>query len=333
MTLTEFVIRRPVLAVVLNLSILVFGIRAVSTMSVQKLPRSNSAVVNVTTSYTGANAELVRGFITTPMEPAISTADGIDYLDSSSTQGSSSITAHLRLNADNNVAMTQITARVNEMRSSLPPDSQAPVIELQRADNLYGILALGFHSSRLNEAELTDYLVRVVQPILQSVPGVQKSDVDGGARFSLRVWLKPERLAGYGLTPQGVQSALARNNYLSAVGQAQNSGTTLNLVANTDLRDVEEFRRIPVGERRGTVIHLSDVANVELGTETVESVVRYDGRRGIFMNVWTLPNANALQVTNAVYQKVRELRAHLPAGVEVAIPEDNSISFERLSPT
>ena len=325
MTLTEYVIRRPVLAVVVNLVIIAVGLRAVSHMSVQKLPRFNSAVISVTTSYTGANADLVRGFITAPMERAISSADGIDYLESSSTQGSSSITAHLRLNADNNIALTQITARVNEMRSSLPPEAEAPAIELQRADNLYGILALGFHSTTLNDAELSDYLSRVVQPILQSVPGVQKSDIDGGVRYSLRVWLKPERLAGYGLSPQAVQAALVRNNYLAAVGRLENSNAVLNLVANTDLRDVEAFRRLAVSDREGVVVHLADVADVELGTEDVDEAVFYDGRRGIFMNVWTLPDANSLAVTDAVFRKVEQLRPRLPAGVEVSIPEDNSI--------
>lgn len=313
------------LAVVLNLAILAFGIRAASEMSVQKLLRFNSAVISITTSYTGASADLVRGFITAPMERAIAAADGIDFIDSTSSQGNSQISAHLRLNADNNAAMTQITASVNQMRSSLPPEAQAPLIELQRSDNEFAIIYLGARSTTLNYAQLTDYLVRVVQPALQTVPGVQKSDIEGGAVFAVRAWLKPERLAGYGLTPQEVLSALARNNFLAAAGQIKGNSTLLNLVANTDLHDIEEFRRIPVSERMGARVQLSDVADVQLGNEEIHEAVFYDGKPGIFMGVWTLPDANSLTVGDAIHRKVDELKARVPAGVELTIPEDSTI--------
>src|SRR5213083_2083782 len=215
MKLTDLFIKRPVLAIVVNLLILIAGLQAVRSLSVRQYPRSDIAVIQVTTAYVGANADLVRGFITTPLERVIASADGIDFIESSSSQGVSSITVHLRLNYDTNAALTQIQAKVAQVRNDLPPEAQAPVIELATADNRFAAMYLGFSSKDLDQNQITDYLTRVVQPKLSAIQGVQRADILGDRTFAMRIWLKPEKMAAMGISPSELRQALARNNYLS----------------------------------------------------------------------------------------------------------------------
>src|SRR5512132_2569412 len=244
MKFTDLFVKRPVLAVVVNLVILIAGIRAIRSLSVRQYPRSDIAVVSVTTVYVGANADLVRGFITTPLERVIASADGIDYIESSSAQGISTITVHLKLNYDTNAALTQIQAKVAQVRNDLPPEAQAPVIDLQTADTQFAAMYLGFSSSELDQNQITDYLTRVVQPRLSAVSGVQRADILGDRTFAMRIWLKPEKMAALGISPSAVREALARNTYLSALRRTKGSMVSVNLVANTDLQTVEEFRNL-----------------------------------------------------------------------------------------
>ncbi|HEY7573591.1 MAG TPA: efflux RND transporter permease subunit, partial [Thermoanaerobaculia bacterium] len=246
MKFTDLFVRRPVLAIVVNLVILIAGVRAIRSLSVRQYPRSDIAVVSVTTVYVGANADLVRGFITTPLERVIASADGIDYIESSSAQGLSTITVHLKLNYDTNAALTQIQAKVAQVRNDLPPEAQAPVIDLQTADSQFASMYLGFGSNDLDQNQITDYLVRVVQPKLSAVSGVQKADILGDRTFAMRIWLKPDRMAALGISPSQVRDALAANNYLSALGRTKGSMVSVNLVANTDLKTAEEFRQLVV---------------------------------------------------------------------------------------
>ena len=213
MKFTDIFIRRPVLASVISLVILIAGIRSIDTLSVRQFPRSDIAVIKVTTAYIGANADLVRGFITSPLERVIASADGIDYLESSSAQGLSTITVHLKLNYDTNAALTQIQAKVAQVRNDLPPEAEAPIIELETADNRFASMYLGFSSKDLDQNQITDYLTRVVQPKLSAVSGVQRAEILGGRTFAMRIWLKPDRMAAMGISPSQVQDALARNNY------------------------------------------------------------------------------------------------------------------------
>src|SRR2546426_12790017 len=236
MKLTDLFIRRPVLALVVNLVILIAGLQSIRSLSVRQFPRSDIAVVKVTTAYIGAGADLVRGFITTPLERVIASADGIDYIESSSAQGASTITVHLKLNYDTNAALTQIQAKVAQVRNDLPPEAEAPVIELETADNQFAAMYLGFASKDLDQNQITDYLTRVVQPKLSSVAGVQRADILGARTFAMRIWLKPERMAAIGISPSQVHDALARNNYLSTLGRTKGSMASVNLVANTDLQ-------------------------------------------------------------------------------------------------
>src|ERR1041384_1181977 len=264
MKFTDIFIKRPVLAVVVSLVILIAGLQSIRSLSVRQYPRSDIAVVQVTTVYIGANADLVRGFITTPLERVIASADGIDYVESSSAQGLSTITVHLKLNYDTNAALTQIQAKVAQVRNDLPPEAEAPIIDLQTADNQFAAIYLGFSSTDLDPNQITDYLTRVVQPKLSAIAGVQRADILGGRTFAMRVWLKPEKMAAMGIPPSAVRNALANNNYLSALGSTKGSMVSVNLVANTNLQTTDDFKKLVVKEHNGDVVRLGDIADVVL---------------------------------------------------------------------
>jgi multidrug efflux pump len=324
MKLTDLFIRRPVLAVVVSLVITIAGLQSIRSLSVRQYPRSDIAVVKVTTAYVGANADLVRGFITTPLERVIASADGIDYLESSSAQGVSTITVHLRLNYDTNAALTQVQAKVAQVRNDLPPEAQAPVIELETADSQFAAMYIGFSSADLDQNQITDYLTRVVQPKLSAVSGVQRADILGSRNFAMRIWLKPERMASLGLSASEVRDALANNNYLSALGRTKGSMISVNLVANTNLQTAEEFRQLVVKREKGSIVRLGEIADVTLGAEDYESDVHFNGQDATFMGVWVLPTANALEVIAGVREAIPEIRAQLPAGMKVGIPYDST---------
>ncbi len=322
---TDLFIRRPVLAVVVALLLLVAGTQAIFTLTVRQYPRSDNASVTITTVYIGANAELVRGFITTPIERAIASADGIDYLESQSSQGLSVITARLKLNHDPTDALAEISSKVDQVRSDLPPEAEVPVLNIVSADSERAAAYLRFVSDILQPNEITDYLARVVQPRLTAVPGVQRAEILGGRVFAMRIWLKPERMAALNISPAQVRRALAGNNYLSAVGQTKGALVTVNLTANTDLRTVEEFKNLVLRESGGAVVRLQDVADVVLGAEDYDSAVRFSGEQAVFMGVWVMPTANTLDVIKAVRAELEKLKKELPAGLDAGIGYDSTV--------
>src|SRR6266403_5019857 len=324
MKFTDLFIKRPVLAIVVSLVILIAGLQAIRSLSVRQYPRSDIAVVQVSTVYVGANADLVRGFITTPIERVIASADGIDYMESSSAQGVSTITVHLKLNYDTNAALTQIQAKVAQVRNVLPPEAEAPIIELETADNQFAAMYLGFSSASLDQNQITDYLTRVVQPKLSAIDGVQRADILGNRTFAMRIWLKPDRMAALGISPSALRDALTKNNYLSALGQTKGSMVSVNLVANTDLRTPEEFRQLVVKEENGVVVRLGEIADVVLGAENYDQDVRFNGETATFMGVWVLPTANSLEVIKSVRAAIPGIRAQLPAGMKLGIPYDST---------
>ena len=324
MKFTDLFVRRPVLAVVVNLVILIAGLQAIRSLSVRQYPRSDIAVVQVTTVYVGANADLVRGFITTPLERVIASADGIDYMESSSAQGLSTITVHLKLNYDTNAALTQIQSKLAQVRNDLPPESQQPVIELQTADTQFASIYIGFSSASLDQNQITDYLTRVVQPKLSAVSGVQRADILGNRTFAMRVWLKPDKMAALGISASSVRDALAKNNHLSALGQTKGSMVSVNLIANTDLRTPEDFRQMVVKEDKGVVVRLGEIADVVLGAENYDQDVRFNGETATFMGVWVLPTANSLDVIKHVRAALPEIQAQLPPGMKVGVPYDST---------
>jgi len=328
MKLTDLFVKRPVLAVVVNLVILIAGFQAVRSVSVRQYPRSDIAVIRVTTAYIGANADLVRGFITTPLERVIASADGIDYMESSSAQGASTITVHLKLNYDTDSALTQIQAKVAQVRNDLPPEAEAPIIEIETADNQFAAMYIGFSSEDLDQNQITDYLTRVVQPQLSAIDGVQRADILGDRTFAMRVWLDPDRMAARGIAPSHVREALARNNYLSALGRTKGSMVSVNLVANTDLQSAEEFRQLVVKEQDGVVVRLGEIADVVLGAENYEEDVRFNGQTATFMGIWVLPTANTLDVIGRVRDAMPSIRAELPAGMAGAVAFDATLYIE-----
>jgi multidrug efflux pump len=328
MKITDIFIRRPVLAIVVNLVILIAGIQSIRSLSVRQFPRSDIAVIRVSTLYIGANADLVRGFITTPLERVIASADGIDYIESSSAQSLSTITVHLRLNYDTNAALTQIQAKVAQVRNTLPPEAEAPIIELETADTEFAAMYIGFSAEGLDENQITDYLTRVVQPKLSAISGVQRADILGSRTFAMRIWLKPDRMAARGISPADVRAALAQNNYLSALGATKGSMVSVNLVANTSLNTPEEFRQMVIKEADGGVVRLGDIADVVLGAENYEQEVSFNGQTATFMGIWVLPTANTLEVIGAVRKAIPEIKAQLPTGMDVGIPYDSTEYIE-----
>ena len=324
MKFTDLFIRRPVVATVVNLIILIAGFQAIRALNIRQYPRSDIAVVNVKTRYTGASADLVRGYITTPLERVIASADGIDYIESQSAQGLSVITVHLKLNYDNNAALTQIQAKTAQVRNDLPPEAESPIIELQTNDNQFASMYVSFYSDNLDPNQITDYLTRVVQPRLTAVSGVQRADILGARTFAMRIWLKPDRMASLNIAPQEVRKALVANNYLSAVGMTKGSMISVNLVANTDLRNVEDFQKLVIRERNGAIVRLRDIADVVLGAEDYDTDVRFSGQKATFMGVWVLPTANSLDVIQAVRREIPAIEKELPAGMHVRVAYDST---------
>src|SRR3979411_361939 len=324
MKFTDLFVKRPVLAMVVKLVILIAGLQAIRSLSVRQYPRSDISVIQVSTVYVGANADLVRGFITTPLERVIASADGIDYMESSSAQGLSTITVHLKLNYDTNAALTQIQAKLAQVRNDLPPESQVPVIDLQTADNHLAAMYIGVSSASLDQNQITDYLTRVVQPKLSAINGVQRADILGDRTFAMRIWLKPDKMAALGISASAVRDALSKNNHLSALGQTKGSMVSVNLIANTDLRTADEFRQLVVKQDKGVVVRLGEIADVVLGAQNYEQDVRFNGETATFMGVWVLPTANSLSVIQEVRKAIPDIRSQLPPGMKVGIPYDST---------
>ncbi len=295
MNFTDIFIRRPVLATVVSLMILVVGLRSFSSLQVLAYPKTENGVVTISTSFPGADPESMAGFITTPIETAVAQANGIDYMTSSSQNSTSTITVYLRQNYDTSKAAAEINIKVNSVLNQLPTGSLLPVITVkvgQTTDALY----MGFASDSLASNQITDYLSRVVQPKLQAVEGVQTAEIIGGKIFSLRAWLDPKKLEAYGLTASDVSAALAATDYISAVGNTKGQMIQITLTSTTNLHSVAEFRDLIIKPVNGANIRLSDVAQVILGADDYESQVKADGKTGVFIGIQIAPTANLLSV-------------------------------------
>jgi len=324
MKLTDLFIRRPVLALVVSLVIVIAGVQAFFTLTVRQYPRSDNASITVTTVYVGASPDLVRGFITTPLEQSIAAADGIDYLQSQSSEGVSTITARLKLNYDSNRALAEISAKVNQVRNLLPLEAQIPVINILSADSQFAAAYLSFTSDVLQQNEITDYLVRAVQPRLSAIPGVQTAQILGGRTFAMRIWLKPDRMAALNVSPAQVNAALAANNHLTALGSTKGSLIEVNLTADTDLHSVADFKQLVIRQANGAVVRLQDVADVVLGAEDYDTEVHFSGQTAVFMGIFPLPNANSLDVIKAVRVEMASIQSDLPSGMKAQIAYDGT---------
>ncbi len=323
MNFTDVFIRRPVLAITVSLLILVLGLRALTNLSVRQFPRTENAVVTVSTAYYGADAQTVAGFITQPLESAIAQAQGIDYLSSTSSTGVSTITATLRLNYEANRALTQINTQVNSVRNQLPPEAQQPVLTVQvgqTIDSMY----MGFYSDTLPNNNVTDYLLRVVKPQLDSVEGVQTAEILGARQFALRAWLDPQRLAAHGVTASDVRTALASNNYLAALGTTKGQMVSVDLTASTSLHSVDDFKRLVVKQKDGAIVRLEDVANVVLGAENYNFTTAFSGRNSVFIGIKVAPDANVLDVAKRVRNVFPGIQAAMPSGISGQIVYDGT---------
>ncbi len=323
MNFTDIFIKKPVLAIVVSLLILVLGLRALADISVRQYPKTENAVVTVTTAYYGADAQTVAGFITQPLEQAIAQAQGIDYLSSSSVTGQSTITATLRLNYDANRALTQIQTQVSSVRNQLPPQAQQPVLSVQIGETI-DAMYMGFRSDVLPANSITDYLARIVKPKLDAVRGVQTAEILGGRQFALRAWLDPARLAAHGITAADVYRALTANNYLAAVGTTKGQMVSVDLTAGTDLHSVEEFRQLSIKQSNGAIVRLQDVATVVLGAEDYDANVSFSGKLAVFIGIKAAPDANIIEVAQRVRDTLPEIQAQLPTGLSGEIVYDST---------
>jgi multidrug efflux pump len=321
---TDIFIRHPVLAIVVNVALVLVGWRALTTLPVQQYPDIESSSVVITTAYVGASAETVRGFLTTPIERAASSIGGVDYVESTSRAGVSTVTVHLKLNYSSTAALAEVTARLQQVRSELPPGAEAPSVDIQRADRPYATFYLGFTSDRRSIPEITDWLVRTLQPQLATLEGIQRVSVEGGQQIAMRVWIDPDRLAALNLTPGDVHAALQRNNYLAAVGQTKGEVVQVNLLANTDLRTRDEFANLIVTERAGAIVRLSDVADVELGAEEANFVARYNDKESVYLGVWPLIGSNEIEVAGALREEMARLTSTLPPDIEMRLVYDGT---------
>jgi len=314
MHFTDLFIRRPVLATVISLMILVLGLRSIGSLSVRQFPFTQNAVVTVSTVYTGADPELMAGFITTPIENSVAQANGIDYLTSSSTLGQSTIQANLRLNYDPDKALTEINAQVNAVLNLLPKQAQQPALSIaigETIDSMY----IGFYSDELASNSITDYLIRVVQPKLQAIDGVKLAEILGKRQFALRAWLDPAKMAAFGLTSNDVAKALAANDFISAAGRTDGSMVIVNLIADTGLHSTEEFKNLILKSANGAIVRLKDVANVTLGAENYDTAVTFDGRQAVYIGIQVAPAANLLTVIDRIRTAFPEIQKELPNGL------------------
>jgi multidrug efflux pump len=323
MNFTDIFIRRPVLATVVSLMILALGLRAMSSLPVLQYPRTQNAVVTVTTTYYGADPDVIAGFITTPLENAIAQANGIDYMSSKSASGVSTITINLRLNYDADKALTEINTKVSSVLNQLPSGTQQPVLKVQIGQTI-DAMYIGFDSDVLGRNQITDYLVRVVQPKLQAVPGVQTAEILGQQNFALRAWLNPEKLAAYGLSAADVSAALTQNNFISGLGTTKGQMVQVNLTASTGLHTASEFGNLIVKQAGGAIVRLKDVADVTLGADDYETQVAFDGKPAVYIGIQVAPNANLLDVIGGVHKVFPGIQEQLPSGLNGQITYDST---------
>jgi len=325
---TDVFIKHPVLAIVVNLVIVLVGWRALSTLPVQQYPKLESSSVVITTVYYGASAETVRGFLTTPIERAVSAIGGVDHIESTSRAGVSTVTVRLKLNHNSTAALAEVTARLQQVRAELPSEAEPPAVEVQRADRPYATFYLSFSSAERDVPAITDWLARTLQPQLSTLPGVQRVSFEGARQLAMRVWIDPDRLAAVGLSPGDVQAALRRNNYLAAVGQTKGNLVQVNLLANTDLRSVDEFNDLIVADRGGAIVRLSDVARVELGAEEASMVAKYSGDEAVYLGVWPLVGTNEIDVAHRLRAEMERIRPTLPADIDMQLAYDGTVFME-----
>src|SRR5918911_3833445 len=323
MKFTDIFIRRPVLALVVSLLILLIGLKCLLGLQIRQYPRLYNTTITVTTTYPGASPDLIQGFITTPIEQAVSTAEGIDYLTSSSIQGTSTVTANIKLNYDPSQALTDVMAKVQQVKYLMPQQAQDPVI-LKSTGQTTAVMYIGFSSSELSSAAISDYLTRVVQPLLSTVDGVASADILGGQTFAMRLWLDPARMAARGISASDLSLAIRANNYQSAPGQAKGYFTITNVNADTGLADVEQFKKMVVKAKSGAVVRMEDIATVDLSAQAWTSSVEMNGQHAVFIGIQATPAGNPLSLVAGVRSLLPEVERNLPPSVKMQVAYDST---------
>src|SRR2546425_5283696 len=325
---TDLFIRHPVLAAVVNLAIVLMGWRALTSLPVQQYPNIQSSSVVITTVYYGASAEAVRGFLTTPIERAVSAISGVDYVESSSRAGASTVTVRLKLNQNSTAALAEVTARLQRVGAELPAEAGPPQVEVQRADRPYASSYLSFSSNQRDIPAITDWLARTLQPQLATIAGVQRTDIVGGRPIAMRVWIDPDRLVAHNLSPGDVFGALRRNNYVAAVGQTKGNFVQINLLPNTDLRSTDEFENLIVTDRGGSVVRLSDVARVELGAEEPDMIAKFNDQEAVYVGVWPTIGSNEIEVSHRLHAEIARITPTLPPDIRLRVAYDGTIFMQ-----
>src|SRR6202048_1847442 len=323
MVWTDIFIKRPVLALVVSLLILLIGFRAATSLGIRQYPKLSNTVVNVTTSYPGASAELIQGFITTPIEQAVASAEGVDYMTSSSVLGTSTIQVYIKLNFDPNQALTEVLAKVNSVKYLIPKESNDPVVT-KTTGQTTAVMYLGFSSEVLSGSAISDYLTRVVQPVLSTVDGVASADILGGQTFAMRLWLDPARMAGRNVSPDDVSAAIRANNFQAAAGQAKGYFIVSNVSTNTDLTNLDQFKRMIVKSKDGGFVRMEDIAPVELAAQSTDASVAFNAEHAIFIGVQATPQGNPLTLVKGVRALFPELERNLPPSMKMKVAYDST---------
>src|ERR1700744_5008022 len=323
MAFTDIFIKRPVLSIVVSLLILLIGLRAGAVLPIRQYPKLSNTVVNVTTVYPGASADLIQGFITTPIEQAVASAEGVDYMTSSSVLGTSTIQVYIKLNFDPNQALTEVLAKVNSVKYLIPKESNDPVVT-KTTGQTTAVMYIGFSSDKLSGSAISDYLTRVVQPVMSTVDGVSSADILGGQTFAMRLWLDPVRMAGRGISPTDVQAAIAANNFQAAAGQAKGYFIVSNVTTNTDLQNVNQFKRMIVKSANGGFVRMEDIATVELAAQSTDASVALNGEHAIFIGVTATPQGNPLNIVQGIRALFPELERNLPPSMKMKVAFDST---------
>ncbi|MBA2653164.1 MAG: efflux RND transporter permease subunit [Tatlockia sp.] len=321
MKFTDIFIKRPVLSIVVSLLILLFGLNSISTMQIRQYPRMDNTVITITTSYPGADAKLIAGFITTPLETAVASAEGVDYITSSSVQGLSTITLTIKLNFDPQVAFTDVMSKVQQSINRLPHESQQPII-IKSSDTSTPLMYISLDSKDMTPQQITDYATRVVQPQIETVDGVAKAELFGGATYSMRIFLDPTKMAALNVSPSDVSNVLAHNNFLTAAGSTKGEYVALNMTAKTDLNSTEEFSQLIVRSANNSIIRLRDIAKIELGSQDYNTSVRFNGKKAVFIAISTTPTANPLTVISNVRKMFPSIQQEFPPSLSGTIVYD-----------
>jgi len=323
MKFTDIFIKKPVLSVVLSLIILFLGLRSITELGVRQFPKTEDTLITVQTAYPGASAEVVQGFITTPLERAIASSEGIDYMTSSSSEGISTINVYMKLNYNPNAALSEVLAQVNSVLNQLPQQAQLPVITKTSVTNV-AYLYLSFTSNSMNSSQMTDYINRVIVPQLQAVNGVGQVMVYGNKTFAMRVWLNPTKMAEFNITPLQVYQALESNNYISATGYTKSPYIQINISTATDLHTIDEFKNLVVANYNGTLIRLKDIAKVELGSVNYSATNIFNGKEAIVLGIFTTPTANPLTVVDNIYKILPSMKSQLPSAMKMKVAYDRT---------